>query len=263
MLDGCSKWRVRGDRDDGVGGYNWGMVDRVALVTGAGRGIGRAAAVALAAEGYHLALVSRTRAELEITARLAGDVRHSAILPLDVCDPEQAALAVEQTTATLGRLDALVNVAGAAPVRGIEEMTVQEWRTVIDTNVSAVFYLSKYAWPHLREASSPSHPAVIVNISSLSSRDPFPGFAAYGAAKAAVNLFGLAAGREGQAEHILVHTIAPGAVETSMFRQIMTPEQYPTQKCLTPEEVAEVIVHCASGRLRHQSGEVIWMHKSL
>jgi NAD(P)-dependent dehydrogenase (short-subunit alcohol dehydrogenase family) len=102
-----------------------------------------------------------------------------------------------------------------------------------------------------------------VNISSLASRDPFAGFAAYGAAKAGVNLFGLAAAREGQAEHILVHTIAPGAVETSMFRQIMSPEQYPTEKCLTPNEVADVVVQCVTGRLRHMSGEVIWMHKGV
>jgi NAD(P)-dependent dehydrogenase (short-subunit alcohol dehydrogenase family) len=238
-------------------------MSRVALITGAGRGIGRAAAIALAGAGYRLALVSRTEADLRKTAQLANPTSDPQFFPLDVSNAAQAHHAVEQTLEVFGRLDALVNVAGVAPVRSIEQMSDSEWRAVIDTNASAVFYLSKHAWPHLRQSATPAHPAAIVNISSLASRDPFSGFAAYGAAKAAVNLFGLAAAREGQADSILVHTIAPGAVETSMFRQIMTPEQYPTEKCLMPEEVAEVIVQCATGRLRHMNGEVIWLHKTL
>jgi NAD(P)-dependent dehydrogenase (short-subunit alcohol dehydrogenase family) len=239
------------------------MASPVALITGAGRGIGRAAALALAHAGYRLALVSRTRDELEQTAQLAAPNSNALIFPADVSDPDRAATAVERTIQELGRLDALVNVAGAAPVRSVEAMTPHEWRTVIDTNVSAVFYLSKFAWPHLRNAAHPERPSAIVNISSLASRDPFTGFAAYGAAKAALNLFGLAAAREGQPHNILVHTIAPGAVETEMFRQIMTPDQYPAERCLTPAEVADLILQCATGRLRHLSGEVIWMHKTL
>ena len=220
------------------------MSDRVALITGAGRGIGRAAAVALAGAGYRLALVSRTESDLRKTAQLASPKADARVIPLDVSDPAQAQRAVQQTLEAFGRLDALVNIAGVAPVRAIEQMSIQEWRAVLDTNLSAVFYLSKYAWPHLRQTATLAQPAAIVNMSSLASRDPFAGFAAYGAAKAAVNLFGLAAAKEGQSDNILVHTIAPGAVETSMFRQILTPEQYPTEKCLMPEEVAEVILQC-------------------
>jgi len=239
------------------------MNDRVALITGAGRGIGRAAAVALAGAKYRLALMSRTEGDLQKTAQLAQvAIEGTVILPLDVSDPDDARRAVEQTAARFGRLDAVVNVAGAAPVRRVEEMTVDEWRSVIDTNLSAVFYLSKFAWPHLRRSATPDRPAAIVNISSLASRDPFAGFAAYGAAKAGVNLFGLAAAREGQADHILVHTIAPGAVETEMFRQLLTPEQYPPERCLSPADVADVIVQCVTGRLWHTCGEVIYLHKT-
>jgi NAD(P)-dependent dehydrogenase (short-subunit alcohol dehydrogenase family) len=246
------------------------MSSPAALVTGASRGIGRAAAVALAKLGYRLALVARTDADLRETARLTqlpeGD---TLLLPLDLTDPAQAQSAIEQAVARFGRLDALVNVAGLAPVRSIAETSVDDWRAVLDTNLSAAFYLTRFAWPHLKAAASaaaaaaPDRHSAIVNISSLASRDPFPGFAAYGAAKAALNIFGLVAAREGQADRIAVHTIAPGAVETEMFRAIMTPEQYPRDKTMTPDDVADVIAQCVTGRIAHTRGEVIYLHKVL
>ncbi len=102
-----------------------------------------------------------------------------------------------------------------------------------------------------------------MNISSEASRDPFPGFAAYGAAKAGVNLLGRSAAREGQEFGVRVHTIAPAAVETGMFRQILSHDQYPSEKTLSPEDVARVIVQCVRGDLAHTSGEVIYLHKTL
>jgi NAD(P)-dependent dehydrogenase (short-subunit alcohol dehydrogenase family) len=240
------------------------MSSPVVLITGASRGIGRATAVTLAKLGYRLALVARTEADLRETAGLTGlSADDVLLLPVDITDPAQAESAIAQAVARFGRLDALVNVAGLAPVRSIVETSVEEWRDVIETNLSAAFYLTKFAWPHLKAASTAERNSVIVNISSLASRDPFPGFAAYGAAKAGLNVFGLVAAREGQADGIAVHTIAPGAVETEMFRGIMSPEQYPTEKTMRPEEVAEVIAQCVTGRLRHTAGEVIYLHKVL
>lgn len=237
------------------------MSNPVVLISGASRGIGRAVAIALAKLDYRLALIARTRSDLEETARLAGSA-DALLLPADVSDAEQARGAVENAAKHFGGLDALVNVAGLAPVRSIEAMTVEEWRDVIDTNLSAVFYLMKYAWPHLRRSPAAEIPGVIVNISSLASRDPFNGFAAYGAAKAGLNVMGLVAARAGLADGIVVHTIAPGAVETAMFRQLMTPEQYPPEKTLSPGDVADVVAQCVTGKLRHTSGEVIYLHKT-
>ncbi|MDB5322609.1 MAG: 3-oxoacyl-[acyl-carrier protein] reductase [Phycisphaerales bacterium] len=238
------------------------MSQPVALITGASRGIGRATAIALAKLGYGLALVARGRADLEETARLAN-ATDALLLPADVTDPTQVRNLIHETITRFGRLDAVVNIAGLAPVRRIEEMTVEEWRAVIDTNLSAVFYVTKYAWPHLRISAAEGRQPAIVNVSSLASRDPFPGFAAYGAAKAGLNIFDLVAAREGQADGIAVHTIAPGAVETEMFRQLMTPAQYPPEKTLAPDEVADVIAQCVTGQLRHTRGEVIYLHKTL
>lgn len=228
----------------------------VAILTGAGGGIGRAIAMELSQEGYRLALVGRRRETLEETAEvLSGE---SLVLPSDVSDAEQIAQTVEDTVNAFGRLDAAIHNAGLAPVRTVEEMTPQEWRAVIDTNLSAAFYLARAAWPTFRKQRD----GVIVNISSFSSRDPFPGFAAYGAAKAGVNLLGLALGREGREHGIRVHTIAPAAVETPMFRQIMTTEQFPTEQTLAPEDVARVVAQCVTGDLRHTSGEVIFLQRS-
>jgi NAD(P)-dependent dehydrogenase (short-subunit alcohol dehydrogenase family) len=233
----------------------------VALISGASRGIGRATAVALAKAGYRLALVGRTLDDLNETARLAGAADALTVVA-DVSDAGQVRAAVEQAAAHFGRLDALVNVAGLAPVRSIEAMSVDEWRAVIDTNLSAVFYATKHAWPHLRRAAAETGRAAVVNVSSLAARDPFAGFAAYGAAKAGVNLFGLAAAREGAADRIDVHTVAPGATETAMFRAIASEEQWPREKTLAPEDVAAVIADCVTGRLRYTSGEVIVVRKT-
>ena len=230
------------------------MDSPAALITGAGRGIGRATAVELAAEGYQLALLARTEVELKETAALAG---RGLVIPTDVSDPGQTEKAIDLTVEEFGRLDAVVHCAGLAPIRSIEEMSVAEWREVIETNLSAAFYLCRFAWPHFRRQKS----GVVVNISSEASRDPFPGLAAYGPAKAAVNLFGKCAAREGQEIGVRVHTIAPGAVETAMLRSILTPEQYPTEKALSPTDVARVVVQCVGGDLRYASGEVIFLHK--
>jgi 3-oxoacyl-[acyl-carrier protein] reductase len=226
----------------------------VALVTGAGRGIGRATAIELASAGYRLTLISRSIDELNETARLTG---RGLVVPADVRKSEQIDEAVSKTVQAYGRLDAIVHCAGIAPARAIEEMTIAEWHEVIDTNLSAAFYLCRAAWPVFRRQGS----GVIVNLSSMSARDPFPGFAAYGAAKAGVNLLGLSAAREGQPIGVRVHTIAPGAVETGMFRKLMSPQQYPPEKTLKPEEVAKIILQCVRGDLCYTSGEVIYVHK--
>ncbi|HEY7116084.1 MAG TPA: SDR family oxidoreductase [Tepidisphaeraceae bacterium] len=240
------------------------MTSPVALITGASRGIGRATTLALAKLDYRLALVARDESALRETARLTGLAdSETLVLPGDITDADQVHAQVERTVKRFGRLDAVINVAGLAPARPIEQMSIGDWHAVLDTNLSAAFYLTRYAWPHLKRPAGGESQSVIVNISSLAGRDPFPGFAAYGAAKAALNVFSLVAAREGQADNIAVHTIAPGAVETAMFRGLLTPAQYPTERTLAPEDVADVICQCVMGRLRHTSGEVIYLHKTL
>ena len=232
------------------------MTQPVAIITGAGRGIGRATALELSKRGYRLALVARGADDLSETARLAGG---ALCYPADVTKSEQVDNAVKQTLDRHGRIDAVVNNAGLAPVRPIVGMSPQEWRDVIETNLSAAFYLTRAAWPSFEKQRG----GVVVNVSSAAARDPFPGFAAYGAAKAGLNLFGLSAAREGAPINVRVHTIAPSATETAMFRSLMTPEQYPPEKTLDPADVARIIADCVTGDLRYTSGEVIYVHKTV
>jgi 3-oxoacyl-[acyl-carrier protein] reductase len=226
----------------------------VAVITGAGRGIGRAAAVELASAGYRLTLVSRNADELNETARLAGG---GSIVVADVKQADHVQQVIDETLRAYDGLEAVVHCAGLAPVKSIAQMTAQEWRDVIDTNLSAAFFLCHSAWPTFERQQS----GVIVNLSSYAARDPFPGFAAYGSAKAGVNLLALSAAREGAPIGVRVHTIAPAAVETAMFRGILSEDQYPREKALSPADVAKVILQCVRGDLRYTSGEVIYLSK--
>lgn len=233
------------------------MDQPVAIITGAGKGIGREAARLLAGAGYRVALVARTVADLDATARSIS--MPTLAIPADVSDAAAATLAVARTLEHFGRLDALVNCAGVAPALSIEETSIEEWRRVLDTNLSSVFYLCKAAWPIFRKQGG----GVVVNVSSEAARDPFAGFAAYGSAKAGLNLLGRALAKEGSPHNIRVHTVAPAAVETQMFRQLATPEQWPAEKTLAPEDVARVILDCIAGSLKYTSGDVIWVHKTV
>jgi NAD(P)-dependent dehydrogenase (short-subunit alcohol dehydrogenase family) len=228
----------------------------VAIVTGAGGGIGRAIAVELAGAGYRVVLAGRDRGMLE---QAALEFEGGIVVPTDVTQPHDVERLVAGTLDSLGRIDALVNNAGLAPVKPLAGMSVEQWHAVIDTNLSAAFYTTKAVWPTFERQRG----GVIVNISSAAARDPFPGFAAYGAAKAGLNLFGLATAREGQGIGVRVHTIAPAATETGMFRKIMSPQQYPPEKTMDPADVARVVVQCVRGDLRYSSGEVIYLHKTV
>ena len=121
------------------------QTSKVAVVTGAGSGIGRAVASRLGAAGYCVVLVSRGRRSLEETAELVnGD---TFVYPADVSDPGAVTMLIEDVLASFGRLDALVHVAGYAEVLPIERVTPEHWRKTIDVNLSAAVLLTAAAWP--------------------------------------------------------------------------------------------------------------------
>jgi hypothetical protein len=229
----------------------------VAIITGAARGIGRATAIELAGRGYRLVLTARTAEDLAETARLAGGAAKT--VAADITHPADVDRVVAAAIESFGQVDLLVNNAGYAPILTIDKLSIEQWRRVIETNLSAAFYTTKAVWPTFAKQQS----GVIVNISSMSSRDPFMGFSAYGAAKAGLNLFGLAVAREGEPIGVRVHTLALGATETAMFRGIATEQQWPREKTLDPVDVARTIASCAAGELRYTSGEVIYLHKTV
>src|SRR5258706_4505705 len=160
------------------------MHNPVAIITGAGRGIGKAIAVELASRGYRLALAARTQSDLEA---VAAEARTAIAIPTDITRWEEVGQLVDKTLASYGRIDVVVNNAGLAPVADMEHLSIEQWHAVINTNLSSAFYLAKAVWPTFKQQQG----GCIVNISSMSSRDPLPGFAAYGAAKAGLNLLSL------------------------------------------------------------------------
>lgn len=230
------------------------MNNRVAIITGAGRGIGRAAAAELAGRGYACVLMSRNRDELQETARLCKLAR---ICPGDVTQESDVQGAVDLAVAEFGRVDVLVNNAGNAPVSEIEQTTLEQWRNTIDTNLTGAFIASRAVWPVMKRQGG----GVIVMVSSMAARDPFPAFTAYAAAKAGLNGLGLVLARQGAAHRIRVHTIAPGAVETGLLRGLWGPDVLPADRTLSPQDVARVIAACADGTLQHASGEAVYLQR--
>lgn len=228
---------------------------QVAIITGAGRGIGRATAILLASEGYACVAVSRSQAEVDETARQAGN--GSVGMVCDVCQADQIQHIVQETMARFGRIDALVNCAGVAPMMPLEQISKTVWDEVIATNLSSVFLFTQAVWTPMRQQRG----GVIVNVSSEASRDPLVGLAAYGAAKAGVNLLTKALAKEGNAFNIRLHAIAPAGVETAMLRKIVDDKLLPTDEVLQPDDVAKAIRACVCGDVAYSSGETIFVHR--
>lgn len=241
------------------------MSRQVALVTGAGSGIGRATALALAGAGWSVALAGRRADALGETARAIGDDSRSMTVVGDVSVPEQAAGAVAEVVARFGRLDAVVNNAGSAPLAPIDRTTPELLQACFAVNALAPGYVIAAAWPVFRrqaeeaKARGESPRATVVNVSSMATKEPFAGFFAYAAAKASVNLMAQSCAKEGRAIGVRAFAVAPGAVETPMLRSNFPEKMIPRGKALPPEDVARVIVACVLGERDVENGQVIWV----
>jgi NAD(P)-dependent dehydrogenase (short-subunit alcohol dehydrogenase family) len=165
-------------------GSRFGVDGRVAVITGAGTGIGRGVALVLAEHGADIVLAARRRDPLERTANEVEQLgRRALVLPTDVTDVEQCEQLVSNTLREFGRVDILVNNAGGSTTKPIAAWTPAEWHQVVDLNLGSVWFLSRFAV----EAMIAQGKGAIVNISSGASLFPFPMGAPYGASKAAVN----------------------------------------------------------------------------
>ena len=180
----------------------------VALVTGGSRGIGFAIAQALTGAGASVAITGRDERALEDARRKLGG--QALALRADVKDARDAARAVDETAARFNGLDVLVNNAGIGRFAPVADMSAVEWREVMDTNISGVFYCCHAAIPHLKRRGG----GWIVNISSLASQNAFAGGAAYCASKAALNQFSEALMKEVRHDNIRVSYVMPGSVAT-------------------------------------------------
>ena len=228
---------------------------KTAIITGAGRGIGAAIAKRFAASGAKVALVSRTAAQVrEVAEGIERCGGRAIALPADVTDAGAVACLVDAAHREFGRIDVLVNNAGVAPVAGIADIQQADFDAMIAIIVRATHLCTRAVWPHMAAAGG-----AIINISSMASLDPFPGLAAYGAAKAFVNAYTKGVAAEGAEKKIRVYAIAPGAVETDMLRGAFP--DYPREKTLNPDEVAALAENLLSPACRYISGQTIAIRK--
>ncbi len=226
----------------------------VVIITGSGSGVGRDLAVLMAEAGYACVLAARTESKLHETAQLVADEVPGAVMlivPADVSDPQAVQLLIDTTLDRLGRIDALANVAGYAPLQPIARIENDTLRRCTAINFDAVVYTTRAVWPHFKDRKQ----GVVCNVSSMGAFDPFTGFNIYGAMKAAVNIFTKATADEGKRIGVSAYCIAPGAIETPMLRANFSEKSLPTDKTLDPATVAAAIRDCLTGKTDMQSGE--------
>ena len=220
---------------------------KVALVTGGTRGIGAAAALALAREGADLAIVGRhedddARATLRAIQALG---RRGELILADCSQPADCTRAVAETAQRLGGVDVLLHSAGGPVNGGLLDLTPEAWHSAFDVHVHAIFYLCRAAIPLMR----PKQEGAVILISSTAGKLATPSHIAYQAVKGAIPHLTRGLAREFAADNIRVNCVAPGVIRTK-FHEKMSPEQkklnleqrIPLRREGTPEQVAEAIL---------------------
>jgi len=215
----------------------------VGIVTGGSKGIGLAIARAFLDRGMQVTISARKDADLEQATRtlkggapstsLGADNLHT--VRADVRDPADSQRVVDETVRRFGGVDVLVNNAGIGKFANVADMSLDDWRQIIDTNLSGVFHCTRAAIPAMKTRGA----GFVVNISSLAGKNPFAGGAAYCASKAGLNAFTEALMQELRHDNIRVSYVLPGSVSTGFGDRGASGE---ADWKLAPEDVARVVV---------------------
>ena len=212
---------------------------QVAIVTGGSKGIGLAIARALLERGMQLVIGARKQDELTRAQQQLGGSSRVHAVRADVSVPGDAERLVAAAGQRFGAVDVLINNAGVGRFANASDLTVEDWRQVIDTNLSGVFYCSRAAIPEMKRRGG----GWIINISSLAGKNPFAGGAAYCASKAGLNAFSEALMQEVRYDNIRVSYVMPGSVSTAFGDRGRGGE---ADWKLTPEDIAHVVVDLIS-----------------
>jgi NADP-dependent 3-hydroxy acid dehydrogenase YdfG len=197
------------------------LAGKVALITGGGTGIGEAAALVLAAAGVKVAITGRRKARLdEVVAEVEAAGGAALAIPGDASQEAEAFAAIEQCVAHFGRIDILINSAGVNEAGGVETLSLDKWRKVIDINLMGTIYSCTAAFPHMKRQGGGD----IINISSTSGRRSAAAFASYSTSKFGVTGFSEALRQEGGGVGIRVSIVEPGATETEIASSISDPK---------------------------------------
>ena len=237
------------------------LTDQVAIVTGAGRGIGAATARTYAEAGAHVVLAARTKEQLDAVAQDVESMgRRAVVIPTDVNDNGAVAAIVDQTIDEFGRIDIVVNNAGGTMPRPLLDTSPGFLERSFHFNVTTAFVLSKAAAPHMLEAGS----GAIVNISSAIGRLRDRGFVAYGTAKAALSHMTRLLAAD-LAPKVRVNAIAVGSVATSALETVLDNDairdemvrRTPLKRLGLPEDIALCALYLASPAAGFVTGKVV------
>jgi NAD(P)-dependent dehydrogenase (short-subunit alcohol dehydrogenase family) len=207
----------------------------VGIITGGSKGIGLAIARAFLQRGMQVTISARKDAELQAAVRALGGGDSVHALRADVREPADAQRLVDETVRRFGGVDVLVNNAGVGKFGNVADMSLDDWRQVLDTNLSGVFYCCRAAIPVMKARGA----GYIVNISSLAGKNAFVSGAAYCASKAGLNAFSEALMQEVRHDNIRVSYVMPGSVSTGFGDHGSSGE---ADWKLTPDDVARVVV---------------------
>lgn len=209
-----------------------------ALITGGGRGIGKAIALMFAQAGADLVIAARTQAQLEDVAQEVRALGRKCLThPADLTRSEHVERLAQAALADMGKIDILVNNAGVFLVRPIEETTDQDWDRVMGTNLKAAFVLTRALIPHFKQRRS----GTILNVASMAGKKPYEGQGAYCASKHGLIGLTKVLAVELQPYNVHVSAICPGGVDTDLVRGVMQRPDW-----LEPEDVAKLALFLAT-----------------
>jgi NAD(P)-dependent dehydrogenase (short-subunit alcohol dehydrogenase family) len=223
---------------------------KTAVVTGAGSGIGMHVALALLREGYSVALAGRRQASLEAVAQAGGDLSsQTLVIPTDVRDAASVLRLFAQIKDAFGRLDLLFNNAGVAASAGLlEDISRDEWQSVVDTNLTGAFLCTQQAFKIMKDQSPQG--GRIINNGSISAHSPRPNSAAYTATKHAITGLTKSTSLDGRKYNIACGQIDIGNANTAMAKNMQAGTRQPNgsievEPTMDPEEVARAVVYMA------------------
>jgi NAD(P)-dependent dehydrogenase (short-subunit alcohol dehydrogenase family) len=226
------------------------LEDKVAVITGGGRGIGKAVALGFAQEGADVIVAARTESEIkQVKEEILQIGRRSNAYLCDVSDEDQVLDVIESTLNDFGKIDILVNNAGMGGMRPVWGTSKVNFERVLAVNLLGTFLCTKHVWKPMRDAGGGS----IINVSSLGGTEGYPLLAAYCASKWGQIGFTVACAEEGKPDNIRVNAIAPGKADTALRAQIKEDKT----SLLTAEDHVGVCIFLASDESKFITGHVI------